>query len=94
MKTLFTGTEQDLIECGFEKFDFNIVLNKKIDNPYYIRKQTVGKRRKYYYQIEVKDNIIHMKEFFEFYFIKLDINKNKILIQDLIDKNLVRFEKE
>ena len=92
MKAIFTGTERDLIECGFEKFDFNIVLNKKIDNPYYIRKQTVGERRKYYYQIAVKDNIIHMKEFFEFYFIKLDINKKKILIQDLIDKNLVRWE--
>lgn len=94
MKAIFTGTEQDLIDAGFEKFDFNIVLNKKIDNPYYIRKQTVGKRRKHYYQIAVKDNIIYMKEFFEFYFIELDIHKNKILIQDLIDKNLVRFEKE
>lgn len=92
MKAIFIGTEQDLIDAGFTKFDFDIVFNKKIDNPYYIRKHIVGKREKYYYQIAVKDNIIYMKEFFEFYFVKLDINKNKTLIQDLIDKNLVRWE--
>lgn len=94
MKAIFTGTEQDLIEAGFIKVDYDILFNKNLDNPFYVRTQDVGKNKKHYYQVSILDNVIDIKESFTFYFEKLAVNKNKNLIQDLIDKNLVRFEKE
>lgn len=89
MKALFTGTEQDLIECGFKAYN-SYVFNKKLEDAYYIRYQVTSKRGEQTYQVFVINNIIYAKQIFVFGFIVLDINKNKFLIQDLIDKNLVR----
>ena len=90
MKAIFTGTEQDLIEAGFRKIDFDILFNKNLDNPFYVRSQVVGKKKKHYYQVSVMDNFFDMKEIFDIYFVNIETNKK--LIQDLIDKNLVRWE--
>ena len=93
MKAIFTGTEQDLIECGFR-------LDKKIFDRYMIR--NVDKDTLLIICIEPPIYNIwdgadknHSME------IWLENEKTgrgtcnfyKKLIQDLIDKNLVRWEK-
>ncbi len=91
MKAIFTGTEQDLIECGFEKFDYDYVTGKKLKEPIYKR---IGMR----YEcencidvIQIKNNIITQYRCYAFYLEEFD-GINKGFIQDLIDKNLVRWE--
>lgn len=93
MKSIFTGTEQDLIECEFEKFDYDYVTRKKLKEPIYKR---VGMRYACEHcvdVIQIKNNIITQYRCYTFHIEEFD-GINKCFIQDLIDKNLVRFEKE
>lgn len=81
MKAIFTGTEQDLIECGFVKKSDSYVRYGKRDVFVYKYNWTIAVYKKdnttytgYAYKNEYKHNTKHY-------------------IQDLIDKNLVRWEK-
>ena len=95
MKAIFTGTEKDLIECGF-------IEDKKYISPHYVIR-SVDKDNvlricvdEPIYNIWDGEDKNHSMEIW----LENDktgrgtCNFDKPLIQDLIDKNLVRFEKE
>ena len=84
MKAIFTGTEQDLIECGFFENEYvdNIYLKYLVDTE--IKLDSI--------MIDMNTRIItrHIKEV---YMPEIACKKvAKSTIQDLIDKNLVRWE--
>ena len=97
MKAIFTGTEQDLIECGFIRY-INFVypkLYKKRINFEEELRVCIGKH--YHYYIYDKKYINNGKEIWKHNNRTNDINcifnyVDKKLIQDLIDKNLIRWE--
>lgn len=81
MKSIFTGTEQDLIECGFDW--------------YFILSDFYGKHYYRIYKDKVKINYVVGRDVaFSSINIKTSkkIKMKKKYIQDLIDKNLVRWE--
>lgn len=121
MKAIFTGTEQDLIDAGFEENTFGLYgLGDYIPEIWYeyhftyrhkrYKVQTnkkfcfsngtfkslyllkAGKHRLYKNCIDWYD-CKNWKIFFK-WIDKAKKKNDKPLIQDLIDKNLVRFEKE
>lgn len=84
MKAIFTGTEQDLIECGYFK-------NEYVDN-IYLKYLFDTETRLDSIMIDMGTRIItrHIKDI-----CMSEITCKKVaksLIQDLIDKNLVRWE--
>lgn len=93
MKAIFTGTEKDLIECRFEKFDYDYSKKQNLNPPEYIRLGIRNISAGYNWVIQIQNNIIKQLKCYRTYTEEMD-NVNKGFIQDLIDKNLVRFEKE
>lgn len=96
MKAIFTGTEQDLIDVGFEREEltsfFRIIHEKENITHYFVRTSYVKEnKRNHIYKVVIFGNKILMSEYFKDGVKTLNDNS---LIQDLIDKNLVRFEKE
>lgn len=96
MKVIFTGTEQDLIDTGFEREEltpfFRALHEKENITHYFVRTSYVRKKRKrFVYQVIMWGNKIYMNEYFKN---SIKTPNNNTLIQDLINKNLVRFEKE
>ena len=91
MKAIFTGTEQDLIECGFEKFDYDYSKKQNLNPPEYARVAMKYVCEDYIYVIQIQNNIIKQLKCYRTYTEEMD-NVNKGYIQDLIDKNLVRWE--
>lgn len=84
MKAIFTGTKQDLIECGYfeNKYIYNIYLKYLVDT----------ETRLDCIMIDMGTRIItrHIKDI---YMPEITCKKvAKSIIQDLIDKNLVRWE--
>lgn len=84
MKAIFTGTEKDLIECGYFKNDYvdNIYLKYLFDTE--IRLDSI--------MVDMNTRIIerHIKNIYMPQIVCKKVAKS--LIQDLIDKNLVRWE--
>ena len=93
MKAIFTGTEQDLIEAGFEKFDYDYSKKQNLNPPEYIRLGIRNISAGYNWVIQIKNNIIKSLKCYRTHTEKTE-DVYKSFIQDLIDKNLVRFEKE
>ena len=94
MNAIFTGTEQDLIECGFELAEYNKKyfiryihpkkMPKHIKNEY----QAGLLYKTLYYDRQTKE----IEAYNDYFDTRIPLYKR--YIQDLIDKNLVRFEKE
>lgn len=84
MKAIFTGTEQDLIECGFEYIGDYFSLVKDLEYDLYGRKINNEKQIVYneYAKSLTIQNYNRDKKF----------KMKNIYIQDLIDKKLVRWE--
>lgn len=96
MKAIFTGTEKDLIDAEFKREEltpfFRALHEKENITHYFVRTSYVKKnKRNHIYKIIIFGNKIFMGEYFKDGVKTLNDNS---LIQDLIDKNLVRFEKE
>ena len=84
MKAIFTGTEQDLIECGYFK-------NEYVDN-IYLKYLFDTETRLDSIMIDMETRIItrHIKDVYMPEITCKQVAKSTI--QDLIDKNLVRWE--
>lgn len=91
MKAIFTGTEQDLIDAEFEKFDYDYSIKQKLNPPEYAKVVMKYVCENYIYVIQIQNNIIKQLKCYRTYTEEMD-NVNKGYIQDLIDKNLVRWE--
>lgn len=96
MKAIFTGTEQDLIECGFKRDKRFIypkyvtrAINKEEELQVCIEKPRYniwdGKDKNHSMEIWLYNNKKHCGTCDSYYI-------DKSLIQDLIDKNLVKWE--
>lgn len=91
MKAIFTGTEQDLIDAGFEKFDYYYLRGNKLKEPIYKRIGMKYECENCVDIIQIENNVITQLRYYAFYFEEFD-GINKGFIQDLVDKNLVKWE--
>lgn len=90
MKAIFTGTEQDLIECGFE-----YPFNAKWWQDDYMFKDFYKCRNKTYL-IEHKNKELYVIEYLKPMYVLRTIKSKRILqevLYSIFDKNLVRWKK-